>query len=152
MRIAVVAMGNLLRQDDGVGIHLLHLLRGRPLPPGVKLVEAGASALDVALCLTQMDRVLILDAANFGGQPGEMRLIDPVTLRGEASAVLSSHQTSVLAGWELACAVGQAAAALILAIQPSDTGYGTELTGPVASRLEEAANLAAAKLTEWSVS
>ena len=47
-RIAVLGLGNLMRTDDGVGVHAIRiLLESGRLPPGVEAIEGGTLGLDL---------------------------------------------------------------------------------------------------------
>ncbi len=69
-----VTVGNPLRSDDGVGPYIAAKAAG---VPGILIRDAGERperALDWALELCP-DRVVFVDAADFGGRPGEVRLL-----------------------------------------------------------------------------
>ena len=75
--------------------------------------------------------VILLDAADFGGLPGEIRWIDPQDTSGFSA---SSHSLpfSVLAGYltrEFNCDVG------LLGIQPSSLDFDAGLSSPVKNSL-----------------
>jgi hydrogenase maturation protease len=84
MSTLVVAVGNPLRGDDGVGLAVLEALRGHDLPPHVVLEDGGTSGLELVLTMTGYQRVIIVDAADIGCAPGTWRLfgLDEVRLQG----------------------------------------------------------------------
>ena len=44
-KISVVGIGNLLMQDDGVGVHVVKRLSELDLPEGVNLIDGGNTQL-----------------------------------------------------------------------------------------------------------
>jgi len=74
----VISLGNPLRQDDGVGVAILReLARRAAMPEGVQLLDCGS--VDVGLISTMQDfqQVIVVDAADFGGQPGDWVCLAP---------------------------------------------------------------------------
>lgn len=68
----ILALGNPLRGDDGVGTAVLAALaEQRPLPAAVTLSFAGATGLLSALVNHCWQRVILVDSADIGRQPGE---------------------------------------------------------------------------------
>ncbi len=71
--IRVIGVGNPLMGDDGLGIVALEQLQKLTLPMTVELIDGGCGGLNLAHLFYQCKRLLIIDAAEFGGQPGEIR-------------------------------------------------------------------------------
>ena len=68
----VLALGNPLCGDDGVGTAVLQALAAREdLPDGVMLSCRGVNGLLAALIGQQWRRIILVDAANMGRAPGE---------------------------------------------------------------------------------
>ena len=78
-KILIVGVGNVLHGDDGFGVHAAWRLARETLPPGVKLMETGIGGMSIVQELMQgYDAVLLLDAHQNGGPPGQLRLLQPV--------------------------------------------------------------------------
>lgn len=73
--IAVVGMGNLLMQDDGVGIHVLEALR-QEAKDGVELIDGGTDAWAALWEARRCCHLLVLDAVRGGGEPGTVYRLD----------------------------------------------------------------------------
>ena len=70
MRTAVLAFGNPIRNDDGIGPHVLAELRRR-VPPtdAITYFDLGSAAFEVIFALRGHDRFLIVDAVTNSGEP-----------------------------------------------------------------------------------
>jgi hydrogenase maturation protease len=65
----VIGIGNPLRSDDGIGIHVIEALREEDLRDGVDIKE-GLSGLDILSTLEGYEKIIIVDAMQSGGEPG----------------------------------------------------------------------------------
>ncbi|MDD5347697.1 MAG: hydrogenase maturation protease, partial [Candidatus Omnitrophica bacterium] len=68
----IIGCGNLLLQDEGVGIHLIEFLRTRPLPEDVELVDAATGGFDIIPHLQHVEKIVIVDAVRADGKPGDI--------------------------------------------------------------------------------
>ena len=68
----IIGCGNLLRGDDAVGPVLVRRLLDRGLPDGVEVADGGTSGMDVAFRMRGAGRVVLVDAAGTGGEPGTL--------------------------------------------------------------------------------
>ncbi|MDO8804823.1 MAG: hydrogenase maturation protease [Elusimicrobiota bacterium] len=123
----VITVGNPFRCDDGVGPFIGGRLLGRRL--GFRLINAfdrPESAVDEAVGIKPA-KVIFIDAADFGGLPGEVKVI---AVRSIPESSLSTHSIplSVVAG-----IIGEdtRAQTVFLGIQTRNTGYGEELSPEV---------------------
>ena len=70
-RTLVLALGNPIRSDDGVGIVALRCLEEDLRVPGtVDLVEGGTKGLELVSYISGMSRLLVLDAVDVGAVAG----------------------------------------------------------------------------------
>jgi len=74
-KIGVIALGNLLRQDDGVGSYFLEFLR-RHLPQElqseIEFLDGGRSGLELLSFIERQKKLLVLDAVNISAKAGEV--------------------------------------------------------------------------------
>ena len=66
----VLGIGNLLLGDEGVGVHAARALQKEAFPRGVEIMEIGTAILDALPALETADRVIVLDAMRYDGNPG----------------------------------------------------------------------------------
>ena len=71
-RLLIVACGNPLRCDDGLAWRAVERLHRLHLPPDVEIIAQHQLTPELASPVSQVERVLFLDAAR-RGQPGELR-------------------------------------------------------------------------------
>ena len=79
MRILVAGVGNVLKGDDGFGVHAAKALATDPrLPDSTTVLETGIGGMHLVQELMQgYDAVIVLDAVDRGGQPGQLFLLEP---------------------------------------------------------------------------
>lgn len=70
MNTVILALGNELLGDEGVGIHAYGLLQQKQIPMNTTLVEVGTAILDALPELEHADRIIVLDAMKGGEPPG----------------------------------------------------------------------------------
>ena len=122
----LLGIGNRHWHDDGVGSYIAGALE--PCQ-GLDVIDAGfipENHLET-VARKNPDSILMVDATDFGGEPGQARLLDldKVTYSG-----LSTHAGSLRMLAEYLKARTQASIAL-LAIQPADTSAGEGLSPAV---------------------
>jgi coenzyme F420 hydrogenase subunit delta len=74
--IVVAGCGNPLFADDGFGPAVVESLQGLELPDNVRIVDAGLGGPHFVFTLLSPEstrRLIIVDIADFGGEPGELR-------------------------------------------------------------------------------
>jgi hydrogenase maturation protease len=67
----IIGLGNPLRGDDGVGVRVAGALVGQVLPGGVEVVDGGTPGLELVNLMEGWPRVILVDAANVGREPGQ---------------------------------------------------------------------------------
>lgn len=89
--LLVLGLGNLLCQDDGVGVAAVAcLLRQYEPSEGVRVLDGGTLGLSLLPALESAETVLIVDAIRSDGPPGSF-----VRLEGDAVAHAAEHRLSV---------------------------------------------------------
>src|SRR5262245_8731521 len=78
-RILVAGVGNVLRGDDGFGVRAAQALSVDPrLPHQITVVEIGIGGMHLVQELMQgYDALILFDAFERGGRPGELFLLEP---------------------------------------------------------------------------
>ncbi len=152
--VLVLGVGNLLWADEGFGVRCVERFTADyALPDGVEAMDGGTQGLALANILAEAKRILIFDAVDFDGAPGDL-----VTVRGDdvprfvAGKKVSLHQTSMMEVLAVAEFMAEEApgAITLIGCQPAELeDYGGGLTPIVSARVPEAIAAAADELAAW---
>jgi hydrogenase maturation protease len=136
-RVVVIGVGNLLQKDEGIGIHAVQALEKMDLPPDVKLVDGGTSPDLIAYTRTG-DKMIIVDCARAGGQPGEIYRFRPEDLTAGKGTLTSAHEMGVVENLNLMSLTGNKPKdVIIIGIEPAEIDWGIELSGTLKKRLPD---------------
>lgn len=148
--IKILGIGNLVRQDEGVGIHLLQALAGK-LPAEIELLDGGTGGLMLLEFVESAGKLLILDALDAGKEPGEVVVWRQEEVPNFLASKLSAHQVSFAEVLNLAkFRENYPAEIAVIGIQPHCLDWGTELSAPVRKSLPDALRKVFALLAEWT--
>ncbi|WP_302294207.1 hydrogenase maturation protease, partial [Bilophila wadsworthia] len=91
-RIVVLGLGNILYGDEGFGVRVAERLYSRyAFPDNVEIVDAGTQGHPLLAFVERATRLLLLDAVDFGLQPGTTVEKDSTGI----PAYLSAHKMSL---------------------------------------------------------
>lgn len=136
-RTLVLGMGNILLEDEGLGVRALEALQdGYALPPGVELLDGGTTGMGLLDDISGRDHLLVLDAVQTGAPPGTL-----VVMRDEDVPVyfgirVTPHQlglSDVLATLKLSGE--QPGSVTVLGLVPHSLELSLELSPPIRERL-----------------
>ncbi|MDH7500410.1 MAG: HyaD/HybD family hydrogenase maturation endopeptidase [candidate division NC10 bacterium] len=137
-KIIVCGIGNLLLQDEGVGVHVVRELKKGTLPSSVEVLEAGTSLLDFLADLQEADQLLLIDAMKADGPPGSIYLLDARELTQRAAAhPLSLHQVGALDILRIMALEGDPPPCLVIGIEPASLEWGLEPSPLIRARMPE---------------
>lgn len=153
MKIAVLGIGNILLRDEGVGVHAVNALKERYVfSADVELIDGGTMGLDLLPFIEGKDKVLIIDAADFGEKPGIIKTIEGKNIPAFLNTKFSVHQIGLPDMLFAANIMGITPPDICLVgIQPGDTGTGLEMSREMEDKFQELVDIAADKLGEWGV-
>jgi hydrogenase maturation protease len=154
MKITLLGLGNILMRDDGVGVHAVKAVQERfEVPPELDIVDGGTAGLDLLPFLEGRDRVLFVDAVDFGQEPGFIGELvndaipaffgkDKPSLHhlGLAEVLATARLLNILP--EEICLIG---------IQPRHIEMGLELTEVLQEKLDLLVDRIRDKLRDWGV-
>jgi hydrogenase maturation protease len=139
-RIGVIGIGNPLMGDEGVGPAVIERLKDRRMPSCVELIDAGSAGMSLLHILVGLDAAIIIDAADFCGRPGEVRVFAP----DEAATVKdmpreSLHEADLMRVLELSRGLGELPErTVIVAVQFGSISPSTHMTEEVRKAVDEA--------------
>ena len=136
--IAIIGIGNYLMGDEGAGIHAVASLREQAWPAEVEILDGGTPGVGLLHLLDGREFAIIVDCADFGGTPGEIRCFDPDDLMRDERTEAGLHATDLLTALALAKQTGSAARkTIIVGIQPKQIAMGMTLSPEVQSALSQ---------------
>ena len=137
-KVIVCGIGNVLLQDEGVGVHVVRELKNFPLPPSVELIEGGTMLLDFLFQLQEARQVILIDAVKAGEPPGSICLVDSEQLiETETNHPLSLHQVDAVQVLKIMALEKDPPPCLIVGIEPASLEWGLELSEIIKERMPE---------------
>ena len=127
-RILVIGIGNLLLGDEGIGIHVVQALHEISLPEDVKIIDGGTSP-DLIAYSSAGDKLIIIDAAKAGGEPGTIYRFQPRDIASDNTEIISAHELGVEQSLKLLSLTGnEPGEIVIIGVEPREIDWGTELS------------------------
>jgi hydrogenase maturation protease len=110
MRILIAGIGNVLRGDDGFGVEALRLLQRKINIDGVEFFESGIAGISLVQRLMDgFDALIIVDALDRGGEPGQVYVLEPdlqsLANKNTNGAPVDLHQADPEGVLRLACSL-----------------------------------------------
>jgi hydrogenase maturation protease len=140
--ILVMAVGNILRQDDGFADAVLKRLEELELPAEIELFDAGTSAIDLMDVFNGREKLIVIDAVRGGQAPGTLYRFGPEQVEAQALPMNSLHQVGLIETLRLGELVDcKPKTTVVIGVQPEATGLGIGLTPVVAGAVERAVEL-----------
>ena len=149
----ILGIGNTLLSDEGVGIRMLSYLdRHFPKLPDVTCLDGGTLSFTLAPWIEEADNLIVIDAAELKAAPGTVQVFAGEAMdRFSCKTKRSVHEVSLGDLLAIAHLTGALPGNRILvAIQPQELDWGTNLSNPVKRALPLAADLIIRQLAEWS--
>jgi hydrogenase maturation protease len=136
-RILVLGIGNLLRKDDGFGIHVLDRLQSAELPRQVLLLDGGTAGIDLVTYLEDIDRLIIVDAVIADGNPGEIRILSGEDIAG-SHFFIPGHYGRLVDILDMAGALWKRPDTVVVGVIPKDCeSYEIGLSHEVSGAIDE---------------
>ena len=149
--ILVLGAGDLLKQDDGIGIEVVRQLASHELPEEVEVIDGGTVGLYL---LPHMDRrraVLLVGAMRFGGKPGDvmtLKAADAQLFRGLLLSEREAPLKEVLALME--ARETQPHEFVVMGCQPGGLKAGEPLSPDVAAAIPGMVDAALELVERWN--
>lgn len=137
-KLIILGIGNPLRGDDSLGLEIVRRLKGK-LPRGVIVIEGGLTPENFIGKIRKIkpSHVLLVDAAHFGGKPGEIRLIRSKQI---SCATISTHAISLSILVELIREETNAKI-ILLGVEPKNLGLGAEISPEIREAIEQSVKI-----------
>lgn len=135
-QVLVLGIGNLLMQDDGVGVHVVRMLEKQNLPPEVEVIDGGTHSYDLLDYLSQAEQCIVIDAMHAGGQPGTVYRVplDEMELKPNPN-IASLHELSFAEAMYMLNLQGYNPRVIVYGVEPHTVELGLELTPCIAGKV-----------------
>jgi len=138
--VVVLGVGNLLRQDEGVGVHAVRALAQCGFD--AQLVDGGTAVFEALSPWRHIGKLVVVDALRAGRPPGVIARVSLRDVADRTAPALSLHEQGLLDALAMLQQSGlRVGEVVIYGVEPAETGWGTELSEPVAESLSRLAVL-----------
>ena len=134
-KILVVGMGNLLYQDEGIGVHVVQEMEKMKLPEMIEILDIGTSTMDLISYLKGVKKLIVIDAMKAGGDPGTLYKCKPEDLLPKEEGPISLHEIGLLETLNMAKKMEMEIETVIIGVEPKIMDWGMELTEEVKNKM-----------------
>jgi hydrogenase maturation protease len=153
-RALVLGVGNILLQDEGVGVHVIeHLQEHYHFPPDVEVLDGGTMGLELLNYLEGVERLLVIDAVDARQPPGTiLRLMD-----GQIPAFLGRRLSPHQIGLADLLAVARLRDltpphVVLIGVQPASLDTGLDLSPTIHTQLHSIVHIVLREIEAWGYS
>jgi hydrogenase maturation protease len=151
--ILLLGLGNTLLKDDGIGVHAIQALKeGYDFRPQIEMIDGGTLGLDLLHLLENRDKILFIDAVDFGKAPGLIGELEDEDISSAFQTKLSVHHIGLpdlllAAKWMDI----KPAKICLIGMQPEQMDMGLEMTESVSGKIGDLVNQIIRKLEGWGI-
>jgi hydrogenase maturation protease len=151
--IALIGVGNILLRDEGVGVHVINAIKRRyTFSSDVEIVDGGTMGLDLLPIIEGKDKVLIVDAVDFGEKPGYIGMIEKDDIPSVLNTKLSVHHINLSDVFFALKLMGTYPSEIcLIGIQPQSIDVGLNMTDEINDKVDELIEKAVTRLKKWGV-
>lgn len=135
--VLILAVGNLLMGDEGVGVHTLRALEHEPVVPGARLLDGGVAGMNLLEDIQRARTVIMIDATRDGRPAGTVTRLRPATV-GALPQGLSAHDFGLKDLFAAAALLGSMPEVHLFTVSVETVKpMSLELSEPVAAAMPE---------------
>ena len=151
-QIAVMGIGNILMQDEGIGVHIIRELEKYDFNPHIALIDGGNMGIDLLPFLDEHNKMIIIDAVDFEKNPGFIDTIENDDILTLFTTKMSLHHLGLKDVLSYAKLLDQTPEELcLIGIQPEKIEMEMQLSKTISSQTDKLTNLVLQKLETWGV-
>jgi hydrogenase maturation protease len=148
-KVTVLGIGNLLLQDEGVGVHLVQRLASVVDTAGVELVDGGTSPDIQYLVGDDTDKLIVVDAVDAGDEPGAVYRFAADDVEQDSATPISLHEIGIIETLKLmSLRDGKPKSTVVIGVQPKSIDYGLELSPEVERKMPKVIELVLKEIEE----
>jgi hydrogenase maturation protease len=142
MRTVLMGIGNILLQDEGVGVHVVKEIEKRySFEPSIEIIDAGTLGLEIMYMLQDgVDNLIVVDAVLGGKSPGTIYVFrNEEVKKYYFKNKLSAHEVGFSEVLALLETIGKPVKEnlILVGIEPVSFEVSLELHEKTASRMED---------------
>lgn len=147
----VLGIGNILLQDEGLGIHALERLnQDYCVPATIRLMDGGVMGLDLLPYLEDLSFLLVIDAVETGQPPGTLVRLEGDAIPAALALKMSMHQAGLQELLATSRLQGKSPSKVVLwGMEPANVDWGVDLSSPVADGLDALVQAVIGELRDW---
>ena len=151
--ITILGLGNILLQDEGVGVHAVTMFQEQyTVPDYVEIVDGGTAGLDLLQYFEGRDKVLIVDAVDFKKEPGYIGVLENEAIPARFGTKTSMHHLGLLEVLSVTRLLDSLPRELcLIGIQPKDIELSLDMTTLIWDNMNSLVERIVGKLQEWNV-
>ena len=152
-KTVVLGVGNILMADEGIGVRVIERLQAEyDLPSEVQVVDGGTLGMDLLYYLTDARNLVIVDAVEMEGEPGQTLRLEGENVPTQLSLKMSPHQMGVpdmlfaakFRDWYPENVV-------LLGVQPGVLEPSLQMSPPVLAQVELLVSQVCQELEQWGL-
>lgn len=150
-RTLVLGVGNILLQDEGVGVRVVeHLKEHYNFPEEVQVLDGGTMGLDLLYYLEGADRLLVIDAVDATRPPGTLLRLADGEIPTFLGRKLSPHQIGLA---DLLSVAGlrdlTPHQVVLVGVQPASLETGLNLSPTIRAQLPSIVEIVLKEVRNW---
>jgi len=125
----VLGVGNILLEDEGIGVRVIEAMQGMSLPEGVELFDGATAGADLIDVIADRHRVIVVDAVDADVAPGTVLRFTGKDFARREGTVMSLHQVGFIDAVGMATHLGAAPQeVVVIGVKPAKVGFGLDLS------------------------
>jgi len=144
----ILGVGNVLQQDDGIGVKVLKYLEANFIfPEDIELIDGGTTGAGLDVSIAGKEWVIVIDALNVSGNAGDVRLLKGEDFIDRPSGIrMTPHQIGFLDLIQLLRIEGEGPEQVdLIGIIPKSVEFGVIISDEV----EKSMNTVIGMLLDW---
>jgi hydrogenase maturation protease len=153
MKTLILGIGNILLGDEGIGVWVVESLRRcYQFPSSATVLEGGTLGLDLLPQLQDVSRLLVVDAVQLGGEPGEIVRLEGDDVPRAIDVKVSPHQIGIKELLATARLMGCEPPKVVLwGMEPDRIEPGADFSPKIAQALPQLQTSVLDELKRWGV-
>jgi hydrogenase maturation protease len=153
MKTLILGIGNILLGDEGIGVWVVESLRRcYQFPSSATVLEGGTLGLDLLPQLQDVSRLLVVDAVQLGGEPGEIVRLEGDDVPRAIDVKVSPHQIGIKELLATARLMGCEPPKVVLwGMEPERVQPGADFSPKIAQALQQLQTSVLDELKGWGV-